>query len=306
MMALQNFDLNLLLIAESLYRTLNVSKTAKELHMSQSAVSHALGKLRDHFQDQMFVRVAKGVRPTESAKQMRGDVEDIVTRAKLLSSSHKKPNPTSFRGRVSIATTDYAEVILMPGLLKRLKSEAPHLQISIHPTGGELPKSQLENGLYDLAIAGFYQNLPEGFYQTRVLEDSFSTAYRKGHSSIKEEIGARQYYELDHALITLQGDFKDRVSRTKKGEKLTRKIILGSYSFTGLAWTLAESDLILTAPTLLLEKYKTHFPIHVQKCPVDIPNIHLKMVWHGLTHQDPTKIWIRNLIKEEFSLAKKG
>ncbi|MCM0605790.1 MAG: LysR family transcriptional regulator [Xanthomonadaceae bacterium] len=301
MRTLNSFDLNLLFIVESLYRTLNVSKTASELGMSQSAVSHALAKVRDHFKDPMFVRIAKGVRPTDTAKELRSIIEDFVISARELSSHHKKLDPATMPGRIRIATTDYAEVVLMPSLLRRLKKEAPHLQISIHPTGGALPKMELENGIYDLAIAGFYEKLPEGFYQAKVLEDSFSTAYRKDHSAIHEEIKTKQYFELDHALITLQGDFKDKITKVIGGKKRIRNIVFGSYSFTGLAWTIAESDLVLTAPTLLLDKYKKYFPIQVQKCPISIPNIEIKMVWHGLTHRDPAKIWIRDLIKTEFA-----
>ena len=67
-------DLNLLFIIESLYRTSNISKTAEELNMSQSAASHALSKLRDHFNDPLFVRVPKGMSATQTAKNMRASV----------------------------------------------------------------------------------------------------------------------------------------------------------------------------------------------------------------------------------------
>ncbi|WPU64551.1 LysR family transcriptional regulator [Peredibacter starrii] len=291
-------DLNLLFIAESLYKTLNVSKTAKELSMSQSAVSHALSRLRDHFNDPLFVRVSKGMAMTEVAKGLQVSIERLTEEARKLSQSTEKFDPKTSQGRITIATTDYTEVILIPHLLQRLKKEAPHVQISIRPTGGSFPKSELESGMYDLAIAGFYKDLPEGFYMTKVFEDSFSTAYRKNHPKIKGELNAAQFYECDHALITLQGDFKEVLK--VKGQK-QRNFQYGSYSFTSMAWTLSSSDLVLTAPTLLLKKYQEYFPIKIQKVPIEAPTIEFRMVWHALTHKDPLKSWFRDVLKSEFN-----
>lgn len=293
-------DLNLLFIIESLYRTSNISKTAEELNMSQSAASHALSKLRDHFNDPLFVRVPKGMSATQTAKNMRASVEAFTQQARTLAQQSEKFDPKKAQDRISIATTDMVEVILAPALLKRLKNEAPGLQISFRPTGGDLPKSELESGVYDLAIAGFYKNLPEGFYQMKVYEDGFSTAYRKNHPIIQGTLKAAQFYECDHALITLQGDFKDGLRKRVNGKTLERHIAFGSYSFTGLAWTVASTDLVLTAPSQLLKKYAEHFPVQVQKCPVDIPKIEIRMIWHSLTHKDPLKAWFREVLRQEF------
>lgn len=299
-----NLDTNLFFIAESLYRTLNVSQTAKELHMSQSAVSHALARLRAHFDDALFVRVSKGMAATETAKKLRPSVEEFVKQARDLSQKLERFDPVKAKGRITIATTDLVEVMIMPALLKRLKKEAPLLQISIRPTGGELPVKDLERGTYDFAIAGFYKDLPEGFYQKKLWEGGFSTAFRKGHGFIRGELSPSQFYQCDHALITLQGDFKDGLKR-KVGTKIQeRNIVLGSYSFTGLAWTLANTDIVLTAPTVLLEKYKEYFPIHIQKPPVEIPKITLQMIWHGITHKDPLKQWFRDVLTSELQKLK--
>lgn len=294
-------DLNLLVVIESLYRTMNVSKTAQELSVTQSAISHGLKKLREHFNDPLFVRASKGMTLTETAKRLRPQIEDLVHKALALSQENEKFDPLKITDRITIATSDYVEILVMPAILKRLKTEAPNLQISVRPTRGDFPKTELENGTFDLAIAGFYKNLPEGFYETKVLEDTFSTAYRKKHPLIQGEIKASQFYDLDHALITLQGDFKDNLAKKVGDKKKTRKIVFGSYSFTGLAFTLSQSDLVLTAPTLLLQKYAEHFPINVQPSPCPMPGINMRMVWHSRTHKDPMRLWFRNLIKSELA-----
>lgn len=285
-------DLNLIYIAESLYRTLNVSKTAAELGMSQSAVSHALAKLRDHFGDPLFVRISKGMAATDLAKELRSSIEAFTQQGRDLALKKEVFDPKKAKGRIVIATSDMFEILLMPSLLKKVRSLAPELQVSIRPTGPDLPKEELENGSVDIALAGFFKNVPEGFYQRKALDVHFSTAYRNNHPSIKKPLTMNEYYEKTHALITIQGDFKDSFSRK-------RKFAYGSYSFTGMAWTLASSDLVLTAPTLLLKKYQEYFPITIQKCPIDIPKAEIRMVWHGVTHKDPLRMWFRELLKEE-------
>ncbi|UYL07843.1 LysR family transcriptional regulator [Bdellovibrio sp. SKB1291214] len=294
-------DLNLLVVVESLYRTLNVSKTAQELSVTQSAISHGLKKLREHFNDPLFVRASKGMTLTETAKRLRPQIEDLVHKALNLSLENEKFDPLKISDRITIATSDYIEILVMPAILKRLKTEAPHLQISIRPTRGDFPKTELESGVFDMAIAGFYKNLPEGFYETKVLEDTFSTAYRKKHPLIQGEIKPAQYSELEHALITLQGDFKDDLTKKAGEKRKPRKIVFGSYSFTGLAFTLSQSDLVLTAPTLLLNKYAEYFPIQVQPSPYPMPAINMRMVWHSRTHKDPLRLWFRNVIKSELA-----
>ena len=294
-----NLDFNLLFIMESLYRTQNVSKTAEEFFISQSAVSHSIAKLREHFKDPLFVRVSKGVSTTETAKALRNEIEAFVKTARSLGQPPEKFDPTKARARITLATTDMLEIVLMPRLIERLKREAPGIQISIRPTYGYLPKAELESGVYDLAIAGFYKNLPEGFFQSKLLDMDFSTAYRKGHSSIKGQLTVENFFEANHAMITLQGDFKESLSSTTSDKKKSRNFVLGSYSFTGLAWTIASTDLVLTAPTILLRKYQEYFPITIQKPPIAVGEIQVRMIWHLLTHKDPLKVWFREIIKQE-------
>ncbi len=298
-------DLNLLFVVDSLYRTQNVSKTAQELNVTQSAISHGLKKIREHFNDPLFVRASKGMTLTDTAKRLRPKIENLVQQALALSQENEMFDPLKVAERITIATSDYIEILVMPAILKRIKTEAPHLQVSIRPTRGEFPKAELEDGTFDMAIAGFYKNLPEGFYETKVLEDTFSTAHRKKHPKIQGELKESQFYDLDHALITLQGDFKDNLEKKFSNKKLSRNIVFGSYSFTGMAFTLSQSDLVLTAPTLLLEKYKEFFPIQIQPTPFPMGNINLRMVWHSRTHKDPLRAWFRNLIKTELAKVSK-
>jgi DNA-binding transcriptional LysR family regulator len=282
-------------VAASLYKHRNVSRAALDLGLSQSAVSHALSRLRDQFNDPMFVRTAKGIAPTEFARSIQAELLDLVQRVELLANRREKFDPQEIRDRITLSTTEYFELAVMAKLQSQIMKKAPRLQLSMRPTMGELPKRDLEDGKIDLAVAGFYSDLPEGFFQTSLYSDTFSCALRQNHPIKKW--GLQEYFEAEHALITLQGDFKDEISTGTGRRKKARHLAYGTFSFTSLAWILQETNLVLTAPTRLLKSYQKFFPIQLRPSPVDLGSIEIRMVWHAQTHQDPLHRWFREQLK---------
>ncbi len=289
-------DLNLLTVAESLYRHLNVSLAARELGLSQSAVSHALKRLRDHYDDPMFVRVSKGVSPTRFAKSIQKEIEELVVRANTLSAKQEKFDPAKATGRIVIATNGYSEIVVLSKVLPTIRKEAPKVIVSIRPTLGELPKRELEENIFDLAIAGFYDKLPEGFYKAKLFNDTYSVAYRKDHPRLKGKISQKEYFDSDHAMLTLKGDFVDYFFEEGSGKKRGRNIVYGTSSFTAPAWTISSSDMLLTGPTRLLKEYARYFPLNVVDCPVAVEPNNVQMVWHKQTHHDPLQSWFRSKV----------
>jgi DNA-binding transcriptional LysR family regulator len=289
-----HMDWNLLRLMAVLYRTENVSRAAEELGLSQSAVSHALGRLRAQFGDPLFVRTSRGVVATEVALALRAEVEDVVRRAGALSERRRGGfDPATVEGRVTIATTDYFEITVLARLIPLLAVEAPGVQLSIRPAGTSLPKEDLERRRVDLAIAGFYAAVPEGFYQSKVLEDTFRTAIPRAIHRPAGPPDEDEFMAARHALVTIEGDFADRIA-TKGRARMFR---YGTTSFSSLAWILADGGLWLTAPGLLLERYSEHFPLVVHPCPLPTPPIVVRMIWHERSNDDPLQAWFRERLK---------
>lgn len=290
--------MNLIFVAEALFRHRNVSKSAQELNLSQSAVSHALRRLRDHYHDPLFVRISKGIQPTAFALTIQEEIEILVSAAHSLSQKRESFDPAKASGHITVSTTGYFEIVALTKLIPLLSKEAPNVQISVRPSLGELPNKELETGLIDLGIAGYYQDLPEGFYRNKLFSDQIATAYRKNRFGKQKSISIEQFYENDHALLTLQGDFKDNLSRVIEGKRRIRHINYGSSSFAATAWLLPQSDILLTAPKMLLKSYQEYFPIDIVPCPVETKTVEMQMVWHALTHKDPLRRWFRERVKE--------
>ncbi len=289
----EKIDLNLLFILENLYKTQNVSLTAKELYLGQSAVSHALGRLRKHYNDELFVRVSRGMAPTKFALSIKEDVLSFTEVARKVSAGKAKFNPYEVNASITIATTEMIELLIGPQLICFLKKEAPGVRIHFKNTLGAFPKKELETAEIDIAIAGFFKDIPDGFFTRRVLTSNFVTCVRKGHEILDSDLSLEKFYELDHALITIEGDYKDQ---TSKKTKRVRNFKLGTSSFTSLAWIIAETDLVLTAPAPLVKKYCEYFPLKAISPPVTYDSIQINMLWHSLTNKDPLQKWIREKI----------
>ncbi len=298
-MHIKKMDLNLLTVAAALYRYQNVSRAAQSLGLTQSALSHALARLRDALGDPLFVRASRGMVLTDYAKKIRAQVLAIAEQSESLLNETKAFDPKTAKGRITIGTSDYFEILTMPTLLPILYREAPHVQVSIRPMVGVFPKTALEEGELDFVVAGYFSQPPENFYQLKLFNDTFSCGYRKDHPRLGKTISMDQYFNERHALITLQGDFADDTEHPTR-KKLKRVYSYGSHSFTGIAWPLTAGDLILTAPTRLLYAFQEFFPIRVVPSPIDHGQLEMKLYGHERTRRDPLKSWFRELLRNFF------
>lgn len=110
-------DLNLLVVLEALLSEHSVTRASEKLDLSQSATSHALGRLRKFFQDPLLVRTPKGMVPTRRAEELIDPLDDILLKLEQMI----QPilfNPTTAKGTIRVASTDYASVVILPVVLK--------------------------------------------------------------------------------------------------------------------------------------------------------------------------------------------
>lgn len=300
-MHMNNKDLNLLPVFEALAEERNVSKAAKRLRLSQSAVSHALQRLRDMFGDPLFVRSSRGVVPTPKAVELAPRLHEALAALEAVLADAGEATPASYRGRMVLAGTEYIEQLCLPGVLPRLCQEAPQMVLQSISTQGHLPKEAMERGEVDLAIAGFFGDLPEGFYQQKIFEDGFSCVVKKNHPLIKGELTLESYLAADHLLISPQGDLHGVVDKllAKKGKK--RKIVAGLASFMSPGWIVADSNLIVTVPTRLADYYARALGTRTLPVPIAVPKITVVQVWHERTHRSAKHRWFRSLIHDHFT-----
>jgi DNA-binding transcriptional LysR family regulator len=288
-------DLNLLHVFQMLMQERNVSKAAQLLHLSQPALSNALARLRIELNDNLFVRAGRGMAPTPKALELNLQVTELLQRAQELYGNGDF-QPKLIASRFTIAATDYLENLLLPRLLPFLEVEAPNLQLIFRPTLGSLPKTELENGTYDLAIAGFLSDPPENYYKQKVYSDTYSSLVRKNHPKVNESLSLKVFLELEHILVSPQGDLFGTIDKALTEKKLRRKVIAGVSSFSVSPSIIAETDYIVSLPTQLAAHYAKIFDLNLLVPPIKVAPIQIYQVWQQRTHSSAAHRWLRENI----------
>lgn len=287
-------DLNLLLVFEALAIERNVSRAAERLHLSQSAVSHALARLRDAFGDDLFVRAPRGVVPTARATALQPKVMQALEAARGVYKVDEDFSPETATGEIRLGSTEAFEHVVLPKLVPLLVREAPYLVLNSRMVSGKLPKEDMEQGVCDVAVAGFFGDLPEGFHKRKLYEDGFSCVVRKGHPRIKKAPTLDEYVAEKHLLISPQGDLHGVVDRQLEKKRRKRTVVAGISNFLTPGGIVAESDLILTLPSRMAAIHAKLFQLNLFDLPLEVPPITMMMTWHERTHRDPLMRWFRD------------
>jgi len=184
-MNLHQIDLNLLVLFDALYRHQSVSKAANEICLSQSAFSHALARLRERLNDDLFIRINNVMQPTsranELAKQLKIALPMIAQALKDSATFNPQSSDITFR----FTATDYTELSLLPKLSNHLTKVAPNIQLKVLPAHQPTPTMPLDNNDVDFALGFTHQTFKSSTIEHLTwLTDSYCTIARKGHPAL--------------------------------------------------------------------------------------------------------------------------
>ena len=299
-----NFNFNLLVLFDALYRYRNGTHAAKSLGLAQSNLSRSLQELRDTFGDPLFVRSSHGMAPTDRAHQLAPLINAALQQLEAVY-SEKKFDLQNAKGRMRIATTDYMEVLLCEGLVQTVLRDAPGLTISFRPLTGEFPKESIERGEIDIAMASYFGELPGGFYRKTLFEDPFVLLVREGHPlhRANRKLDAQSLTAFPYTLISTRGDLVAGLDRKLQSRGMKRHIAHAVPNSLSAVWTILHSDLCLVAA----EKFATHvkrlLPIAILELPIKLEPLEMAIVWHERTHRDPFNKWLRGHISKSLNIS---
>jgi DNA-binding transcriptional LysR family regulator len=300
---LAQLDLNLLTAFEALFRSKSVTKAAEHMGISQPAMSHTLARLRQAFDDPLFVKSHPSMSPTPLALALAPTIHEILQRIEGAILQRSDFDPRSLRKRFHIKTTDLIEALLAPTLARRLESDAPNVRFAITAPEFRFPKEDLEDGKADLAIGGFFGRLPSGFMQQRLVNDDFQAAVRLRHPRLgqRQRVSLSAFCAERHLLIAPSGDLHSPLDKVLERQGTTRFLAAGCSSYLVSGWVVSETDAVLTAPSRLIRLLAKQFSLNTFSPPVDLKPISVIQVWHAQHQKDPAHIWFRRLVHEVLS-----
>ena len=294
-------DLNLLLVFHVLYQERNASLAAERMALSQPALSHKLNKLRHQFGDPLFVRAPRGLTPTPRAHELAPTVQRLVGELEAFYDHCAGRDFLARAERIHLYTTDFIEQTLLPRLLPQLRAQAPNLVLITHNTRGQLPREELEKGTCDLAIAGFYANLPDTFRQQRLLSEDFVVLAARDHPRLVGGLDLSAYLACEHLLTTLTGDLNGLVDRALQAQGQTRRVAAGLSSFIAPSRLVRGSELLLTCLRSVAEEAVARdasLVLHPLPAGLELPQVEVMQIWHERTDADRLRRWLRQQIQQ--------
>lgn len=296
-MDLLDFDMNLLLTFDAIYRHQNLSAAAIELGLTQPAVSAALKRLRECFGNPLFVRTSHGMRPTPYADNMAVKITralDIVR--EVDQPAHFSPQTTTINFRVYI--NDIGMQLVMPRVVRYLSDHAPNAKLTILDLRPDEVVEALDSGAIDLAV-GYFLGMPNWAHQQTIRKTSYVCAVRSDHPNIQDSLSLNQFLNTKHAMYWTTGSPHSAVEEALSRLDLTRDVMLRLPRFSALPFFIAQSDLIVTIPEDLGLAFTGLLGIRMFKPPMKLPNFEIRQYWHERHHADPANKWLRTVVKTE-------
>jgi DNA-binding transcriptional LysR family regulator len=257
----------------------------------------ALRKLRAEFNDQLFIRTARGMVPTPQAERIVEKARPLLEQLQSKALLQDRFDPVTARQAFCFALSDVGEMVFLPALLANLHREAPLASVrSVSMSPAEIA-SGMERGTVDLAI-GFYPDLKQNhFFQQRLFTHHFVCLLRADHPVVKGRLTVRQFLALEHAVVRAEGRTLEMFEKFLERNRLHRKVSLMTPHFMSIPMIVARSDLIVTVPHALGMWFSaTNANLRTVALPFRIRGVDLKQHWHRRYHEDARSRWLRQFV----------
>lgn len=293
-------DLNLFKIFDAVYRASSLTEAAKDLHITQPAVSNALSRLRKHFDDPLFVRRGRRIAPTPLADSIAADIANSLMT--LQESLHKGQefDPSTSKRQFIISMGDPIEFVALPDLISLLQQHAPAITLQSQRLVRDQLSRQLISGEVSMAI-DIPQPVDSSIQQQFLFRDNLCVLMRQDHPLGEQTLSLKQYLNAGHITVSgrSRGTVLEDTTLNRKG--LNRHIILRGQSYYSASHIAATSDLLLTLPQHLAQRFQQFLPLHIMPLPLKIPALEMMMYWHSSANNDTAHEWLRGCIQKIIS-----
>jgi len=314
---LGHIDLNLLRVLDVIFEERNLVRAGLRLHLSQSAVSHALGRLRESLGDELFVRTGKGLEPTARALLLAPQLREALSR--IEQSLGVQPfDPRSSTRRFVIAANDHITAVFVAKLSQRLEKQAPAISLVILPSTRLDLAEQIDVGRIDLAI-GVFAQVPPRLQSQTVATLTEVLVMRKGHPAGRRRLTLAELGRYPLLTISVGGNEDGAISGfiverglARQSEMFNRPALEDALASAGvkpnfrvtvphslsIPSLLVDSDMISIVPATLAREFASANTVLVRELPYRAEGAVLRAVWHRRNEHDPACAWLRDEVRK--------
>jgi DNA-binding transcriptional LysR family regulator len=313
----ERIDLNLLRVFDAIFEDRNLLRAGRRLHLTQSAVSHALTRLRVSLNDELFVRTSRGMEPTARALAMAPALRQALARI------HETLGEPAFDAaqtvrRFVVAANDYFTAVLVARLGRMIGGVAPGIDIVVRPSTRIDLAEQIDVGRIDLAI-GIFSDVPQRYGDASLGWQTEGIVMRRGHPIGRRRARLADFAAYPLLTVSLGGQEEGAVSgfiverglarqsemfdRHALEDALAREGIAPRYRVTvahalAIPMLLRETDMLCIVPSPLADEFARSTAVARSDLPYDVPAAAVRAVWHRRHDDDAGHRWLRGLVAQ--------
>lgn len=296
-MHFNKLDLNLLVAFDALSKERNITRAAEQLHMSQSAMSHALRRLRAYFGDELLVQVGRKMELTPRAQMLHEAVSEMLLRLDTTLSASPQFDPTQSERTFTIFVSDYSMEVLIPKMLMLAARQRSKVRFRLQPQINH-PDRPLERGEADLMIIPKRYCSPQ-HPSAPLFDEKLVAVLWSGSDLAREDLTAERYMGAGHvAMVPLENEEPAFEGAITHRFGFGRRIEVVTYSFSAMPFLVVGTDYIATVQSRLARAVAGALPIAVRELPLDLPPLTQSMQWHKYRSDDAGLLWVRMLLQQ--------
>ncbi|MBA2960486.1 MULTISPECIES: LysR family transcriptional regulator [Ramlibacter] len=297
-MRYQRIDLNLLIALDALLAERSVTRAAERMHMTQSAMSNVLARLREYFDDQLLVPVGRTLRPTPRAESLVQPVRDIILKVDSTLGVRPEFEAATAQRHFTIIASDYLSHVMLTEVLRRIALVAPGLSFDIRPTSATMAQD-LDQGRADFLIVPAHLTLAD-HPQAVLFEDTYQVVACAQHPDLAHGLSLEQYQFFGHVVYQQERGSNPWFEQWYANEHgQTRRIEVITHGFALIPRFLVGTRRVATVQTRLAMQFQQFMPVRLLPPPIETPRLTEVLQWHRYRADDPGVQWVRDQIIAE-------
>jgi len=302
----RTLDLNLLRVFDEVMAEKSLTKAARNLSITQPAVSNALRRLRETLGDDLVRREGHGISPTPFALMLWPNVRQALDQ--LQSALVPQPFiPEEARNAVVLAMADATAAELMGGLGQALEHHAPKVSIRVLPLTTRDPRNMLNEGMADLALGYFPAVLSDltakaqsgeavAFEHQRLYDGEYVCVMRRGHPLAQKNISLDAFCNARHLLVSFSGRPYGFIDEALTSIGRQRRVVMTVNQFFTAGRVVVNSDLLTVLPKHFVPTTGIANELFMCDLPFKVPTLHVDALWHRRQHSQSGHIWLRKIL----------
>jgi LysR family transcriptional regulator, nod-box dependent transcriptional activator len=295
-MRFNKFDLNLLVALDALLTECNTTRAAEKVHITQSAMSNALSRLREYFDDELLVRVGQHMEMTPRAESLRDPVRDLLVRFDSSIAAKPEFDCTQSDREFTIFVSDYSTQTLIPRALARAAQQGSKVRFRLLPQIAS-PARALERGEADLLVIPRAYSSPDHPSEVIFSEDFVCVVWNES-AAAKDGMTLESYTGAGHVVMVPHGSEHPAYENwMMQRYGFSRRVESTVYNFSSLPYLVIGTELVATVHTRIARALESSLPITLLPMPMQMPPLEQVAQWHKHRTSDPGIGWLLALMR---------